>query len=108
MSRSERMREGALSAAATPAAPPARTRLVPVDRPAREPGVHHRVEIERTGIWPTAWSWAVYREEVDAAGYYVSGSYAMRRGAAFTKDRARRKALRARRSMEQDDVRVEW
>jgi hypothetical protein len=72
------------------------------------PGVHFELDIARDGMWPTVWSWTVRREERDERGWPVIGSYATRSGDTFTKDRARRKALRARRSMETDDVRVEW
>lgn len=70
-------------------------------------GVHFEVELEHDGIWPTRWTWTVRREERDELGA-IPGTFSVRFGDALTKDRARRKALRARRSMEADDVRVEW
>jgi len=57
----------------------------------------YEIEIRKNGMWPTRWSWAVRRRD---------GDYGFRLGQAFTKDRARRKALKAKRSMEVDDVKV--
>jgi hypothetical protein len=56
------------------------------------------VTIERSGEWPTPWRWAVWRKG--------TGPYGLRMGRAITKDRARRKAIKARLSMERDDVTV--
>jgi hypothetical protein len=56
------------------------------------------VTIERDGLWPTPWRWRVW-----AKG---PGDYRLRSGETFTKDRARRKAMKAKLSMERDDVRV--
>jgi hypothetical protein len=61
--------------------------------------VRWEVTIERRGMWPTRWCWAVWRK--------APGDYRFRMGDAFTKDRARRKAIKAKVSMERDDVRVE-
>jgi hypothetical protein len=56
------------------------------------------VKIERNGIWPTPWCWEVWCKD--------GVNYRLRRGETFTKDRARRKAMKAKVSMERDDVRV--
>lgn len=60
--------------------------------------VSWEVEITHDGWWPFKWSWTVERR----IGYDVK----WRRGDALTKDRARRKALAAKRSMQEDDVTV--
>lgn len=62
--------------------------------------VEWEIEIKHDGIWPTPWMW------------HVSGTrrspwdYNSRFGFATTKDRARRKAIKAKRSMETEDVKV--
>jgi hypothetical protein len=60
--------------------------------------VNYEIEITRGGMWPTVWKWSVRT--------VYPAPYASRYGDAITKDRARRKALKAKRSMERDDVRV--
>jgi hypothetical protein len=64
------------------------------------PQVEWQVEIKKNGFWPLRWSWVVHRRQVNP---YNSSC---RIGESFTKDCARRKALKVKRSMEDDDVRV--
>jgi hypothetical protein len=66
----------------------------------RAMSVEWRVEIKHDGIWPKKWDWMVIRQETDP--YHTD----LRTGDAFTKDGARRAALKAKRSMEDEDVRV--
>jgi hypothetical protein len=61
--------------------------------------VRWEVEIEKNGPWPTRWCWRVWRKP-------PTGSYGLRSGYAFTKNRAHREAARAKLSMERDDVRL--
>jgi hypothetical protein len=56
--------------------------------------------ITRNGSWPTPWRWEVWRKQHDPI------DVKLRTGYAVSKDRARRKALRAKLSMERDDVQV--
>jgi hypothetical protein len=65
--------------------------------------IEYRIEITRDGMWPTPWHWRTVKRENDYAQPYV---YESRVGSAFTKDRARRKALAAQRSMDCDDVSI--
>ena len=62
--------------------------------------VEWEIEITRNGIWPTPWRWQVVRRQRSPYDFTV------RSGDAFTKDRARKKALKAKRSIENDDVKV--
>jgi hypothetical protein len=59
--------------------------------------VTYEVEIENMGDWIGRWRWTVVQR---------GDGYKIRMGRAMTKDRARRKALRAKRRMEVDDVTV--
>ena len=66
------------------------------------PELTWEIEIKRDGvIWPFVWSWRVVRRE-GRPSYGTS----VRSGDSLTKDRARRKALKAKRSMQDDDVTV--
>jgi hypothetical protein len=71
-------------------------------------GTHFEIKIERNGMWPFYWRWSVMRDEIDERGQSTPSAFAFRFGEATTKDRARRKALKVRRSLEEDDVRVVW
>ncbi len=55
-----------------------------------------RVQIRHDGMWPFRWAWSVT----------LGPTY--RRGDALTKERARRKAVEAVRSIREDDVEVQW
>jgi hypothetical protein len=73
---------------------------VPTSRDEQTTKAVWTTEITRDGMWPTKWRWNVQRHrrhpfELDSRG-----------GEALTKERARRKAIRARLSMERDDVRI--
>ncbi len=56
-----------------------------------------RIEIKKDGMWPVRWTWYVWGDNYD-----------LRMGFAVTKDQARRKAIKAKHSMEIDDVDVGW
>jgi hypothetical protein len=58
------------------------------------------IEITRDGMWPFVWEWQTWKRW----GYKQD----LRVGSAMTKERARKKALAAKRSMENDDVRVTY
>lgn len=58
------------------------------------------IKIEHDGMWPTKWSWVVTKRGNSL------GDFACRSGEALTKDRARRKAIEAKLSMENEDVKV--
>ena len=64
------------------------------------PDVEWEIEVTRNGVWPAIWRWKVGRHQRNPYDYDV------RFGETFSKDRARRKALKAKRSMEEDDVKV--
>lgn len=60
-----------------------------------------KIVIEHDGVWPTKWRWVVRRSFASPDGY------ASRSGYTFTKDRALKAALKAKRSIENDDVILE-
>lgn len=60
--------------------------------------VRWEIDIRRDGMWPTVWTWKVWRKD----GIH----YSLRTGDAMTKNRARREAVKAKLSMERDDVTV--
>src|SRR3978361_1784303 len=62
------------------------------------PDVSWEVSITKDGIWPTTWRWEVRRKQENPYDYKY------RFGTSLTKDRARRKALKVKRSIEDDDV----
>lgn len=59
-----------------------------------------KIEIEHDGgLWPARWSWRVVR--------WQNAHIQLRSGFAMTKDRALKAALKAKRSIENDDVILE-
>ena len=57
------------------------------------------MEIEHDGMWPTTWSWKV-------TSWHPEHGLLLRMGSAISKDRAIRKAIRAKHSIDRDDTRV--
>jgi hypothetical protein len=56
-----------------------------------------KVEITHDGVWPTKWRWSVLRKS----------DCAIRVGESFTKQGAERAVVKARLSIEREDVRIE-
>lgn len=72
--------------------------------PVQEPDFYE-INIKHNGMWPFTWSWDVVQRRPRPI---VAEFIAMRSGDALTKDRARRKALKAKASMETEDVTVTY
>jgi len=53
--------------------------------------------VEHDGMWPFPWSWRVIKR---------GDRTALRSGGAISRERAQRKAIRARLSMEREDLRI--
>lgn len=60
--------------------------------------IRWEIEIRRSGTWPTVWRWSVY--------CWDGNHSSIRTGDAITKNRARREAIKAKLSIERDDVTV--
>lgn len=70
------------------------------------PSAEWEIEITHDGMWPFRWRWHVTRILRYVGPPHYESSH--RHGDSLTKDRARREALKAKRSIEEDDVLVRY